>query len=504
VHHRIPTTSGFEEGIGYRIVPSGPTPSAAETDGDARAVEVMVLWGEQSVLAVEHLPLGQGFSVGDECDARGRRLTNFLIGSDSLGARNVPVVVDEGSGPLVVVPAAASCSIASEREPRTQLTLQAGEAHPLLTPSGRMAGARQYALRREQRVCVTLGEFHFIVSEVTAARAIGTGGMPSVDTKQARWTLASFGAHAFLVFLFYLLPPASSAWSVDMLHNDPRYSRYLKVPITPPEPDPLLAPKNETDADGGKSAAGDSGAAGDRTSKQHNRKYAVRKTANATEVQMAREEMKALAANMGIVGMIRSAAASDAPTTKYGAAIAQGYDAENAIGALFGDRLGTSFGIGGLAPNGTGVGGGGPANGTVGVGDLGTKGGLGDGKYGGSAGALRSRTAKVPRITVNPPEIMGSLSKEVIRRVIGRRIAEIRYCYTQALLGRPELQGRVVVKFIISPSGVVTTAAVTSSDLGHPSTEQCIRSVVARMTFPQPEGGIVAVSYPFVLQQVGE
>jgi hypothetical protein len=99
----------------------------------------------------------------------------------------------------------------------------------------------------------------------------------------------------------------------------------------------------------------------------------------------------------------------------------------------------------------------------------------------------------------------GSLSKEIIRRVIGRHVNEIRFCYEQQLIAHPDLQGRVSAKFIIAPTGAVQTAAVTQSDLGNPAAEQCIAKALARWIFPAPEGGgVVIVTYPFVLLPVGE
>ena len=97
----------------------------------------------------------------------------------------------------------------------------------------------------------------------------------------------------------------------------------------------------------------------------------------------------------------------------------------------------------------------------------------------------------------------GSLSKEVIRRVIRRHINEVRFCYEQELDRVPTSQGRVAVKFIISPRAV-QTAATASSTLGSPKAEGCIANAVRRWTFPSPEGGgIVVVTYPFVLEQTG-
>jgi hypothetical protein len=113
--------------------------------------------------------------------------------------------------------------------------------------------------------------------------------------------------------------------------------------------------------------------------------------------------------------------------------------------------------------------------------------------------------ARVPRVRHGVVDIHGSLSKETIRRVVGRHINEIRFCYEQQLNAHPDLRGRVSAKFLIAPSGAVQSSAIEHSDLGIPAAEQCIAKAVARWTFPAPEGGgIVIVSYPFMFAPVGE
>ena len=180
----------------------------------------------------------------------------------------------------------------------------------------------------------------------------------------------------------------------------------------------------------------------------------------------------------------------------------------SALGALMGDQIGSNFGFGGLGLRGTGRGGGGTGEGTIGLGNIGTIGhGAGGGEgsgYGRGAGGFHGREAKVPFIRSGKADVRGSLSKEVIRRIIQRHVNEVKFCYEQELNQRPDLQGRVQVKFIISPTGQVQTAALAGSTLGNPKAEQCIVEAVRRWTFPSPEGGgIVVVTYPFVLEQTG-
>lgn len=96
--------------------------------------------------------------------------------------------------------------------------------------------------------------------------------------------------------------------------------------------------------------------------------------------------------------------------------------------------------------------------------------------------------------------VMGSLSQEVIRRVIRRHRKEIKYCYSKGLARNPALGGKVTVKFTISPKGRVVQAAVSGSTLDDAKVEACITRCVRRWMFPEPEGGgIVIVNYPFVL-----
>ena len=121
--------------------------------------------------------------------------------------------------------------------------------------------------------------------------------------------------------------------------------------------------------------------------------------------------------------------------------------------------------------------------------------------YGRLASGSSGRSARVPRVRTGDADVRGSLSKEVIRRVVQRHINEVRFCYEQQLNQRPDLEGRISVQFVISPTGAVQMAAVSASNMGSPPVETCIAGAVHRWSFPAPEGGgIVVVNYPFVLQ----
>jgi periplasmic protein TonB len=71
-----------------------------------------------------------------------------------------------------------------------------------------------------------------------------------------------------------------------------------------------------------------------------------------------------------------------------------------------------------------------------------------------------------------------SRSAEEISQVFDRNKGAIYALYSRALRDRPELQGKMVLEFTISPAGDVTACRVVSSELGDPELE---RKIVARV-----------------------
>lgn len=96
-------------------------------------------------------------------------------------------------------------------------------------------------------------------------------------------------------------------------------------------------------------------------------------------------------------------------------------------------------------------------------------------------------------------QVNGSLGRFWIRDRIRAHINEVKSCYENGAL-KKNLDGRVVVKFLITSSGTVAAARTQSSTLHDAETEQCIRTVLKKWTYPKPQGGVVVVSYPFVLK----
>lgn len=96
------------------------------------------------------------------------------------------------------------------------------------------------------------------------------------------------------------------------------------------------------------------------------------------------------------------------------------------------------------------------------------------------------------------------MDKEIIRRVIRPHFGEVKGCYEPALAKQPTLAGRILVQFTVAASGQVVAAAVQDSTVGNTSVEPCIVNAVRHWKFPKPlGGGVVVISYPFVLSPSG-
>ena len=107
------------------------------------------------------------------------------------------------------------------------------------------------------------------------------------------------------------------------------------------------------------------------------------------------------------------------------------------------------------------------------------------------------------KVKVNSGKItvMGTLPKEVIRRVIRQRNKNFRYCYEKELIRDPKISGKVMVKFTIAKTGGVSKASVQSTTLKNKPLESCLIKTIKAMKFPKPSGGgIVIISYPFIFR----
>jgi hypothetical protein len=266
---------------------------------------------------------------------------------------------------------------------------------------------------------------------------------------------------------------------------------------------------------GGAKARGDDGAMGDALGRgDAHRRYAVPALVKKDpEPSAARHEALADASQFGMIGLL--AQGPRVPSASFADEEAHGTDALAADGAMWARVLGASGGAGGLGLSGIGEAAGGRGEG-IGLGTVGTL-GHGSGAVGPGTGGEGSRAAgggawsswdgfssrvrgshRVGRIYAcgyDSVSISGRLPPETIQRIVRQNFGRFRACYEDGLRASPNLAGRVTVRFVIGRDGAVSSAADGGSDLS-PGVNSCVVRAFYGLSFPQPEGGVVTVTYP--------
>jgi hypothetical protein len=98
-------------------------------------------------------------------------------------------------------------------------------------------------------------------------------------------------------------------------------------------------------------------------------------------------------------------------------------------------------------------------------------------------------------------EVSGGLDKDAVRAALAEHRRALRNCYESALLTKSKLEGKLIIRWHISPQGSVTTTRLVSSTLKTPQFEACIENVIKGILFPQAASGQpTTVIYPFVFQ----
>ena len=102
-----------------------------------------------------------------------------------------------------------------------------------------------------------------------------------------------------------------------------------------------------------------------------------------------------------------------------------------------------------------------------------------------------------PSVRMGATTVNGHLPPEVVKRIVRQQFGRFRLCYEGALRANPTLAGTVTTTFTIRSDGS-TEGVSTSTDLIDKNVAPCIAKVFALLSYPQPEGGVVKVSYPLL------
>ncbi|HQN71980.1 MAG TPA: AgmX/PglI C-terminal domain-containing protein [bacterium] len=303
--------------------------------------------------------------------------------------------------------------------------------------------------------------------------------------------LLSFLIGGFIVNMIIETPPIE----VDIFELDNRFAKLIvgeeqdvKVEELEEEKKVKLEKPKEglVEASQQRKSLGEEGRVGDKKSRVANAQGSARRGLDAKVAQSS-----------GIMGALSSGAANFDRVFGGGGL---GAGMEKTLGSVTGLAGVDQFGSGGLGTRGFGTGGGGNA---LGIGGLGTRGrgGGGGGKYGMAAGQIGRKGRSDITAGGGQAVIMGALDRSVIDAYIKRNLAKIRWCYEKELNKDPKLFGRIVINFIISGTGTVSSSKVNRTTMGNQNVESCVADQIKKIRFPAPKGGgIVIVNYPFVFK----
>ncbi len=432
------------------------------------AVEVVVSWkGEVMDAETVSLDRARTVSVGEN----GRFLLPIARAFDLL-------VVENGEATLRVPPMASA--LVTENDVTRELAVD-------------VTGERTVVLGAAAIAEVKVDEFTFFLRASAEEKSVGRG--PLLDARPLRWIGAALAFHMAVLGTFFFAPPDASALSMDLTSEQARYVQVhlAAIELTPPPAVPTLA-----GSEGGPSGASSSDAGGTTPTpavaggpgRPHVRSHAV-------SAPITRDVVQSLSAFQQLAHAFESD--GDASPYTSGSELlteGPGGPGDALLPGGIGDGVGGPFDMHG------------PGHGTCRLGERcgdGTidQGGLDTGgDRGPRTGVVLTgdHHARVPVIRPDPHvTTVGGLSREQIRAVVARHRPEVRFCYEQGLISRPDLAGRVAVAFQISPDGHVSSSGVTAATDGTERVASCVGQAVSRWTFPaspSPTG----VTYPFILE----
>jgi TonB family protein len=454
-------------------------------------LEVVATFGD-TVLDVTHLRAGR-FTIGQSDDV------SHYVPAASVPRDPYVLATTDGASIVVNVPDDARGDVLLDG---IVYGLEALRADGHLGPSQM---PRSQSLRLPLDACVRLsfGDSELLLSAVRPGRALAPQGLTAAfDAQFGRFLLSAVALQMLMLGVVLSVPTDADRLSLDGFSSDDRWVEFhLKPERDAAEPqDDLFAALADGEPTAERAAAIE-GASGRKDESLRDRRAAI--AADPARALRARAQAKtraletANAAFQSLEGQMASVwGAQDR---------AIGADAVSALGHLFAPQVGDAGSPGGLGASGPGPGAGGLDVASLGVGGPATRGRgrPGDERYGRDVTRLGDRKPRppVPEMLTGKPIVTGALDMETVRRIVRQHNNETKYCYEKQLITRPDLAGRVTVKFTIGGSGAVIAAAVQESTVEDRTLEGCLMDRIRRWGFPEPRGGgVVVVTYPFVFR----
>lgn len=470
-------------------VPMGPLFDEDE-EGGARALEVLALWGD-TVVDVQHFTDEGLYTIGEN-------EVSHVVPSDSVPEDPFPLARVDGGEMVVNVPEGATGEVMLDGEVYTIDDLKAAGK---LSASSDAARTNALRLPPRARCRIFIADRTFLINSVGAAKAPPPVGFwQYFDAQSLRYIATSAVLHALFFGIVLSIPDDADRLSLDSFDLSDRWVEFMLKPEEEKKELEDLFSDLEDEGKAAEKAKDDEGKMGKKDETEKDKRFAVEGPQDKEDIELAREKAKLEALKTADAAFNQLEGELSAVWGQSDRAI--GSDAVSALGSMFGDQVGSAQGFGGLGVAGGGRGGGGFGESSIGVGNIGTRGRGGGGSgYGRGVSRAGKKGSKVPKVIAGKPIISGSLDREIIRRIIRQHRAEYRYCYEKELQQKPDLNGKISVKFTIAGNGAVIAAKVVDSSMGNRNVESCIVKRIKRWVFPEPKGGgIVVVTYPFIFK----
>ena len=495
----------------YSLLKSGPDVPEDEVETAAQGVDIRIYWG-RNLLSYQNLAPPRSYYVGEE-EAKNLKC-DYFVPAEKLGSTRAPLVIASGSSVAVVLLPNTHGTIEVPGQP--EMTIQDAISQGMAQPCAELGGAHQIPLQQGASVRMELKDLVFEITAVKAGKKTAAAfTLAALATGTLLYIAISFAGHVGLLIAMAMFMPPLGDTADDGISEEQRYliQQYLdsaaEMEMEEKETE-QIAEENADNREGGTGtrAKGEEGSMGNPNTTLTGNRYGVKGPQDNPDPHIARQAALRDAAEFGMIGLLNSGAGGDpdAPTAPWGRDDSLGTDPLSARGNMWGDSIGESFGAGGLGLSGIGEGGGGRGEG-IGLGSVGTIGhgaGTGTGQgFGSGHGRLgRSHRARPPRVRMGATSVSGRLPPEVIQRIVRQNFGRFRLCYENGLRNNPNLQGRVVVRFVIGRDGRVSNVG-GGGDLPDGGVVSCVTRAFYGLSFPQPEGGIVTVSYPIVFTPGG-
>ncbi len=458
---------------------------------DNKVLELRFYWGE-ILLGMYHYVRPKQVTIGENTK------TDIFLSSENLPKEAFPLIRYRDGDYIL--------SYTSRMEGEVQVETQ---NYSLLQARTQIAQADevlddtyQIKMTESMRALLHWGGATFAMRFVPPAKILPAPFAKNIDHQYLMAIIFSFMLHLVMIITLHLYPTDADALKVDLFGEPDRFAQLiLEAPKeTKSSTDMLDKIKKQVQDKKEQIAKPVEGKKDKATTKPLDAKAMLAK--NLPRAQKTSEEKKADMAKrfsslLGGGGAGRAGGAGNILGGGGGGSLAG--TLQNVIGTAGAGSA--SAGLSGLGVRGAGPLTGGGLGTSRGIGGIGTSGRLGGGGAGYGAGV--GLGAGKARNTVNfeTPQVEGALSSDAIKKVINQNRNQVRYCYEVELQRDQNLEGRVLMTWIIGATGAVVQVSVKETSLHNANVEKCLMAKIKTWLFPPPAGGgTVTVNYPFVFK----